>query len=1097
MGILSPFQNVGVVAQTLSEDMACATTPSNTIEPTEPDPNASLATKNAPRFREGQLVGGRYEVLRFIARGGMGEVYEVFDHELGTHIALKTLLAERSKDARHFERFRREIALARRVHHPNVARVFDVGFHEDGRERFAFLTMDLLRGESLASYLASHGPLDTDKSLELVRQLVAGLAAAHDAGIIHRDFKTDNVLLVPDGSKHRAIIVDFGLARPMDPEEGMSLSRGMALLGSPPYMAPEQVEGQAMTAAVDIYALGVVLFEMVTGTLPFMGATPIATATMRLTAKPPSPRELAPTLPSSWEKAILRCLERNPLDRFGSVLDVVEALTAPATPPKGRRALRRALVVAAAAAVVSVGVVAIRPSLSSGVSTARLVETPSKERDRRRSVAVLGFRDENPEPARAWLSTAVTEAVAAELAATGDLRVVSTDRVAQAKLDIGVDPDNMSRADVLQKLRTNLNVDLLVVGSFARWGQGDAMKLNVIVKDAASLAIVAKSSASGRDGDLADISARADASLRSDLGLRALTSDQSMGLRASLPSSHVAPLFTEGLFEIRRHRHARSAELFKEVIARDPSFAMAHAYLTMALTQLGRDAEAGEAGARAVEASKTLPAEQRLWIEGRHAFATKDWNRAKRVYEALCTFFPDNVDYAMELAEVQTKSGHPHEAFSTIDAFRRLPPELADDPRVDLEEARAAHTSSDYPRCLAASARALARARAVTNGFITARAGYFNGIALLNLGRLEEARVVLAQARDDSERIGDITGVGLITGPLAQIDREAGRLRESRSGLATISGKLLDIGQRYYAASVREDEAFALVESGELGEARSILMDSIGVFRELNGKHALGGALPVLATIALRQGDLQGAEAACNESIAITESSGRKTVTAAALLVRSDLAQARGDDAKAIEDEGRALSLFQETKLLSGVANVHLRRGRRLRATGELQAAKAELEEALATQTRIGQLLRSQETKIALADVAIALQDYATAETLTDAAREALHTAGAAPSEARAVAQLAALRALRGETVEARQLADEALEIVHGIDDLDAALDVETKVASVWSRIGDVPRGRKLARDVADRAQRVGLARHRATAMTVLEGPRRDKAPAN
>src|SRR5215475_11014161 len=225
-------------------------------------------------FAPGQTIAERFRVVRFIARGGMGEVYEAEDLELGETVALKTIhvaLAERSRTV---ERFRREIVMAKRVTHPNVCRTFDFFRHrrqgEDGEGDVLVVSMELVRGETLDQLLRRKRRLTPDEAMPLVKQMTAGLHAAHLAGIVHRDFKANNIMLAPSvGSLGgvRAVITDFGLAHSTEGER-VSLTSSADLVGTPAYMAPEQLSGGAITAATDIYALGVVMFQMVTGELP-------------------------------------------------------------------------------------------------------------------------------------------------------------------------------------------------------------------------------------------------------------------------------------------------------------------------------------------------------------------------------------------------------------------------------------------------------------------------------------------------------------------------------------------------------------------------------------------------------------------------------------------------------------------------------------------------------------------------------------------------------------------------------------------------------------------------------------------------------------
>ena len=287
------------------------------------------------RLIDGELVAGRYRVVRLIGSGAVGEVYEAQDETLGEPVALKTLRETVADDTVSIERFRRELQLARHVTHRNVCRTFDLGVHTPpGRAPLTFITMELLRGGTLVEALRAHGRYGVDEALPLVRQMAAGLEAAHAVGIVHRDFKPGNLVLVPESGGPRIVITDFGLARRYALDDVSITVTGEAV-GTPLYMAPEQVVTgqQPITAATDIYALGIVMYEMVTGELPFKGSSITVMALKRFREAAPAPRLIVPTLDARWDAAILRCLEKDPARRFQSAGAVVDALVADGPPP--------------------------------------------------------------------------------------------------------------------------------------------------------------------------------------------------------------------------------------------------------------------------------------------------------------------------------------------------------------------------------------------------------------------------------------------------------------------------------------------------------------------------------------------------------------------------------------------------------------------------------------------------------------------------------------------------------------------------------------------------------------------------------------------
>ena len=313
-------------------------------------------------FYAGETLAARYRIRRFIAVGGMGEIYEAEDLELGEPIAIKAIRGELARED-HLFWLKREVQAMRRVQHPNVCRVFDLVQSKtvDGRN-IVFLTMELLEGETLSDKLRRDGPMTERQALPLLRQMVAALSAAHKAGVVHRDFKCGNVMVVPrpDGAP-RAVVTDFGLARQIPQDRRTTILNSsrtsMACYGTPAYMSPEQIQGEKVGPAADIYALGVVLYEMLTGELPYPENSPLAMAVRKTRERPIAPETLAPALRPTWSAAMLKCLEADPKKRFA---DAREILTYLETRSRGRlwwRLLRRGhagkLKLAAATAVLA------------------------------------------------------------------------------------------------------------------------------------------------------------------------------------------------------------------------------------------------------------------------------------------------------------------------------------------------------------------------------------------------------------------------------------------------------------------------------------------------------------------------------------------------------------------------------------------------------------------------------------------------------------------------------------------------------------------------------------------------------------------------
>ncbi len=300
-------------------DFAAAGKPRSTPKPSSGSSGSKLSSSaaillNESRFLPGRLLAGRYRIVALLGRGGMGEVYRADDLTLGQAVALKFLPDQATSEEALLERFRNEVRIARKVSHPNVCRVYDVG-EVDGN---TFFTMEYVDGEDLASLLRRIGRLPSDKALEIARQLCAGLAAAHAKGVLHRDLKPANIML--DG-RGQVVVTDFGLAGLVG-----QIAGGDVRSGTPAYMAPEQLEGREVNVRSDIYALGLVLYEIFTGKRAFAAETLPELVRTRSTTAPSRPSSVVKDMDPAVERVILRCLEPDPANRPNAVMSVAAAL---------------------------------------------------------------------------------------------------------------------------------------------------------------------------------------------------------------------------------------------------------------------------------------------------------------------------------------------------------------------------------------------------------------------------------------------------------------------------------------------------------------------------------------------------------------------------------------------------------------------------------------------------------------------------------------------------------------------------------------------------------------------------------------------------
>jgi len=1047
---------------------AAAITPQGSTRPL----GTPVAT--APVLTEGATIAGRYRIVRFLARGGMGEVYEAEDAELRDRVALKTIHPAVALEEGAVERFKREIHLARKVTHPNVCRIFDLGQHvpAPGAEPVLFFTMELLEGETLAARLARAGRLPLERALPIVRQCAAALAAAHAAGVIHRDFE-------------RAVVTDFGIARGgADDRFAMTLTSAGGVVGTPAYMAPEQVAGEAVTPAVDQFALGVVLYEMATGELPFRGDTPLATAAKRLTEPAPSPLALVPDLDPVCAAVLTRALARQPGDRFPSVGALVEALEgrmapapppvatpappsaephapppsapietpAPAAAPRPRERRQRAL-----AALLLVVLAAASAWAWLRVRELRDKGSALRPAAARRAVAVLGLRNLSGREDAAWLSTALAEMLATELGQSGDLRVVPGDAVARAEVELGFAPSERLSAEARGRLRGRLGADFLVAGAYTALGAGGPLRLDLRLEDARTAETVAAIASAGSEAELFRLVAEAGAGLREKLGAGARGTGVA---RPLLPvSPEAARLYAEGLDALRQFDPGGARELLGRAVELDPDNALARSALASAWSALGYGERAAAEARRAFERAVALPEPERLMVEARYYEAAGEWGRAAELWQALWSAAPDVLEYGLATARARTAAGDAEAALAVLATLRALPAPESADPRLDLAEAAAAAVRADYPRQAEAAARAAAGAEQVGARLLAAEALVARAWALRNLGRFDEAlagaersRALAAELGDrggeaaagaaaagvladrgdlDGARVayeaalalcrerGDRGGAARILNNLAVVLKSRGELAAARRGYEEAEAIAVETGDRRGAAYAATNVAALAADGGELDRAKERLSEALATFRELADRAGIASALASLGGVERRRGELAAAAAALEESLAVRRSIGQRAGEAAALAALGQVLADSGELEAAGRRFDEALTLARELEQKSAEASALAGLGDLAALAGDAAAAGTRYAEALALRRASGERAGVDRLRLALARLDAERSPAGAAA----AASEVLAGLGAeAPVELEAAARLTLARSelARGRGADAR-----------------------------------------------------------------------------
>ncbi|MFN7986790.1 MAG: protein kinase [Thermoanaerobaculia bacterium] len=1044
-----------------------------------------------PGLAEGSVIAERYRVVRFIARGGMGEVYEAEDLALGGRVALKTILPSLEEGTEYVERFKREIHVARHVTHPNVCRIYDLGVHRGAPPvpggpappELLFLTMELLHGTTLSERLR-YGPMTTTEALPLVVQMAAGLHAAHEAGVVHRDFKSANVMLVPpqkEGRPPRVVITDFGLARPAASSESLaSISDAGSVLGTPAYMAPEQVAGRPATPAADLYALGVVVYEMVTGTRPFDGPSPFLVAARRLTEPPPPPSLHVADLDPAWEEAILRCLKVDPAERFPSATDFSAALggeavrfsgsafhrAAPGTAtvflPKAAARSRSRLAARVALAFLGVAVVVGGARAIHGpwgrpgpALPAAAAPTPAPAvRPARRSVAILGLKVATPGPDASWLPTALGELLATQLGAGEELRLVPASDVREAERGLGWKAADSVPGTDLGKLRAALGADLLVAGSCSVTGDGPARlaRLEVEVLDARTGAAVGSSATTGSETHLVDLVSRAGHDLRVALGLPEATPAQALGVEASFPASPAAQRrYAEGLAQLRLPDPPTAKATLEKAVALEPKHPMPRTALAEAWSALGYADRARAEARQAAADSAALPDELRLGVEARLHEAAKAWTEAATSYQALLDRHPDDLDSGLRLAAAQVFAGKTNAALVTIEALRKLPAPLRDDARIDLAEARARQEQNDFRKQADLAAAGAAKARASGDRLLLARARMLESTALRSLGDAKGSDAAVDEARSLYEAVSDRNGSARALEQMSISVFGRGDLEGSRRLLEKAVDLYRQTGDKAGSARAGANLGNVLLSLGRVAEAERMYDESLKTFRSIGATHEAAASLNSIGVAFIKRGDLRKARERTEEAVSLWSGIGRKAFTALALSNLGEIERHLGnpDEARKLHEE--ALALNREVGEKAGVAFDLLQLAEVFLAKGDLVVTRQRAQESAALQQELGDRLGTAETKLLAAKAFLAEGKPSEAAADARVAEEVFRSEGASDRQAHALAALAEALARQALPSESASAAAGARAAAGSSGDFRAGLVAET--AEGWSAL--------------------------------------------
>jgi serine/threonine protein kinase/tetratricopeptide (TPR) repeat protein/TolB-like protein len=1076
------------------------------------------------RAMTGRRIGA-YRIIREIGQGGMAVVYlgERDDQNYRKQVAIK-MVKPGIDTEQVLHRFRNERQTLAALDHSNIVKLLDGGSSEDGSP---YLVMEYVEGLPIDRY-CDLNQLSIDDRLRLFREVCSAVQYAHEKLVIHRDLKPPNILIAKEGMPR---LLDFGIAKLLNPEcfQTALVTRTDSRPMTPEYASPEQIRGHTVTTATDVYSLGVLLFELLTGHRPYHCAGQSLLEMERLvcetdpekpsvvinrteervsrdgdarTAITPEsvstqrglhPAELQRRLRGDLDTIVMKALRKEPELRYGTVEEFsqdIERYLA-GMPVKARKStfayrsgrfLRRHKESLSAALVVLgiVAGIAIWQAHRVARQNAAISQTGNAPVQGRRSVAVLGFKNLSGRSDTTWVSTALSEMLATELAAGEKLRTVPGETVARMKIDLGLSDAESLAPGALAPVRKNLGSDFVVVGFYFDLGKdsGGQIRLDVRLQDTAKGETMATVSETSSEAQLLDLVSRVGRKLREDLGVAQVSQVESVGIRASIASNPDAMrLYSEGLAKLRTFDALDARDLLTRAVSSDPAYPLAHAELAKAWMALGYNATALQEAKKALELSGKLSREDHSLVEAGYYEVSKDWDKAIEVYQTLFNSSPDSIEYGLALANAQIAGERGSDALKSIARLRGLSAEAKEDPRIDLAEVWADHSLSDNKGVVAAADLAIKKAMPRGERLLVARARVFQCRALAGLGQPKQATADCEEGRRIFHDAGDLAGESGALHDMAEVPINQGDLEQAKALYEQALKLARQTGDRRATGRELGNIGVIYVQQGDFTTGKKMYAEALEAFRDIGDKHGMEVVIANTGESLHAEGRLGDALAEYQDALVLAREVGHKSSEANDIQDMGDVLADQGDLQGAMQMYQQAVSIQREIDDKSYYAFSLVSIGKLRRQMGDHDGARKIYEEALTLRRQLGEKGTVAETQVALGELDCDSGQASEAEALARAAIQEFRAEREANNEIQSEALLSRSLLQQGKLDDAQQSIARALTLSQKSGAVIVRLPLAIQHAYTRAATRDLSEAERLARNALVEADKLGLVR--------------------